>query len=59
MKMSAAEIQSLNFMNQEIWTKSEEEQERWYAEHPVEMYEAAAALRADDDDEPETSGGAA
>lgn len=58
MKMSAAEIQSLNFINQGIWQKPEEEQERWYAEHPVEMYESAAALRACDCDA-ELPGGAA
>lgn len=51
-------LQDAAAMNARVYDMSPEDCERWYAEHPVEMYEAAAAMH-EDEDEPDPPGGAA
>jgi hypothetical protein len=38
-RLSAAEVQNLNAMEARVYDMTEEDCERWYAEHPVEMFE--------------------
>lgn len=38
-RLSPAELQSLNAMNARVYAMTEAGRERWYAEHPVSMYE--------------------
>jgi hypothetical protein len=57
-RVTAGILQDAAAMNARVYDMTPEDYERWYAEHPVEMYEAAAAMHEDDGDQ-EPPGGAA